>query len=258
MFLLIIATVLIGIIMLLVLGMDISAFYFYPTKVEATEGKTPFDHPNEISMVKPNGTKLYALYRNTNSNKIILYLHGNAGNIYMEEHVLHTIGINHNLLLLDYSGFGKSSGTSNASTIQDDVVFVYKELLKNGYLEENIILYGRSIGCCLASYLCTIFSPSKLILQSGPSSINDVVNHMCKGAGTALGYVYDHLNAYKYLCRKQNKEMKILLIHSRTDEVVPFSCAEKMFPHATDFLEITGSHNHPNLDYEYINQFIDR
>lgn len=238
-------------VLLFYVGSDISVFYFYPTKVERTHAIK-----DEVVLTKPNNNKLYALYRRTNSPKVILFLHGNAGNIYMRQNVLNLIGNEHNLLMIDYSGFGKSDGIANLTNIQNDVVFTYRYLLEQGFREENIILYGESIGCTFACYLCTIFSPSKIVLQSGPSSINDVVNNMYNGAGNLLGILCDHLNAYQYLNQKQNPNLKVLILHSRTDEVVPWSCAEKMSKHATNFLEITGGHNYSLINYSYVNNFI--
>lgn len=282
-------------------GTYISRFYFYPTKVDNMYEKY-FDLPykksfvygdkynegnmfiEEIEVRQTAGKKLfglyrkllindisdqngisdnmYSMYRNGISDKVILYLHGNAGNMYMRANVFEKLP-NHSLLMIDYSGFGKSQGIADVPTVKADVEFAYQFLLNEGFQEQNIILFGESIGCCLACYLCTKFSPSKIVLQSGPSSINDVLNHMFSGLGTALSYVCDDLNAYKFLQSQINMKKiptKVLILHSRADEVVPFSCGEKMYslPLPTEFKEIRGGHNDSIIDFTYVNDWINK
>jgi hypothetical protein len=212
------------------------------------------DGIKEVAISKsPRTGNLYGIFKQESNEKVILYCHGNAGNIYMRLNIFPNFECD--VLLFDYSGFGKSNGKACVDEILLDVECAYQYLLYSGYSSENIIVYGESIGCPIAAYLCTKHYIPKLILQSGPSSMNDVIKHFVPGIGRMIGLLVDHLNTYDYL-NKIHPDTKVLIMHSQNDEVVPFECATKIKHYSNKFLEIGGGHNTPIIPFSEVNDFI--
>ena len=86
---------------------------FFPEKVN-TDYKYPFQQPfEEVYLTTADGASLHALYfRSPQPKGVILYFHGNAGSLrtwgYLAEDL---IPFGYDVLMPDYRGFGKSTGT---------------------------------------------------------------------------------------------------------------------------------------------------
>src|SRR5437016_14579449 len=72
---------------------------------------------------------------------------------------------NYDLVLVDYRGFGQSTGKRGENEMLSDMQFVYEALLKQ-YSENHIIVYGRSMGSSFATKIASENKPRYLILDS--------------------------------------------------------------------------------------------
>uniref|UniRef100_A0A0E0LDQ8 Serine aminopeptidase S33 domain-containing protein n=1 Tax=Oryza punctata TaxID=4537 RepID=A0A0E0LDQ8_ORYPU len=96
------------------------------------------------------GTEVVAMYvRQPGARLTLLYSHGNAadlGQMY-ELFVELSSHLNVNLMGYDYSGYGQSSGKPSEQNTYADIEAAYRCLVETyGATEENIILYGQSVG----------------------------------------------------------------------------------------------------------------
>jgi alpha-beta hydrolase superfamily lysophospholipase len=110
------------------------------------------------------------------SDYIILFCHGNAGNI---SHRLESIQVFNRLSLdvfiFDYRGFGKSEGTSDEEGTYFDALGAWDFLVnEKGYDSKQIIIFGRSLGSGIASWLAREKQPAALILESSFTSLPDL------------------------------------------------------------------------------------
>ena len=106
---------------------------------------------------------------------LILYFHGNSRSIkgwgkYAQDFYRY----NYDVILVDYRGFGKSTGKRSESAMLADMQFVY-ERLKEQYPEEHLIMYGRSMGSGFAAKLASDNRPRYLILDAPYYSFSKVV-----------------------------------------------------------------------------------
>jgi len=69
------------------------------------------------------------------------------------------------VLLLDYRGFGKSTGKRSEKEMLNDMQFIYNKL-KEEYAEDHLIVYGRSMGSGFATKLACDNNPRYLILDA--------------------------------------------------------------------------------------------
>ena len=74
-------------------------------------------------------------------------------------------GIKYDVVLVDYRGFGKSTGKRGEKAMFNDMQVVYDSLVAQ-YHENHIIVYGRSLGSGFAAKLASDNSPRYLILDA--------------------------------------------------------------------------------------------
>lgn len=174
---------------------------------------------------------------------VVLFLHGNAGNV---SHRLDKLAILHGLdvsvLLVDYRGYGKSSGEPDEAGLYRDASVAYDDLVRRGYRGDRIVLYGESLGGTVATDLATRREVAGLVLDSTPTSILAVARHHYPilPVGLFLAARYDALS------RIERVNAPILFLHSTEDEIVPFSMGEEMMAAArapNTLVRLRGGHN---------------
>jgi pimeloyl-ACP methyl ester carboxylesterase len=178
------------------------------------------------------------------SEMTILFCHGNAGNI---SHRLESIQIFNrlklNVLIFDYRGFGKSEGSVSEEGTYLDAMGAWNFLLnQKGYKPSQIIIFGRSLGSGVASWLAKNVNPAGLILESSFTSLPDV------GVSVYPFFPVRLLSRYRYPTKENLSYIDCpkLFIHSKGDEIIPFTLGHENFTTAGEpksFLEIEGSHN---------------
>ena len=116
------------------------------------------------------------LIQNPTSSKLLLYFHGNAEDLALGEQQMRSIAnyCNLNVLGLEYPGYGlyDANGSASEEKIKEDAEYLYKFCISEMDIkEEDIIVFGRSMGSGPASWLAGSFSPAALCIMSGYTSI---------------------------------------------------------------------------------------
>jgi alpha-beta hydrolase superfamily lysophospholipase len=175
------------------------------------------------------------------SKGIVLYFHGNKINIerYAQYAPVFTKN-NYEVWMIDYPGYGKSTGKRSEQTMYDDALFLYQLAIKKTSAE-NIILYGKSLGTGVASYLATVIPCRQLILDTPYNSMTSMTRHYVPiyPAGL-LRYSFP---GFQYL-KKVNAPVTIF--HGTSDEVIPYSQSMKLkkeLPRINLITVLNGKHN---------------
>jgi len=174
----------------------------------------------------------------------LLFFHGNAGNI---SHRLDSIATFHrlglNTLIIDYRGYGQSEGKPTEQGTYLDAAAAWRYLVEERQIPPTeIIIFGRSLGGAVAAWLAYTHPPQALILESTFTSVPDV-------AAQAYPFLpVRRLGRIDYNTLERLPEMKtpLLIVHSRDDNVIPYSHGQALFAAANEpkeFLEIRGGHN---------------
>jgi len=115
----------------------------------------------------------YIAANKSNNKTCILYLHGENDNIYNKEDMVVSLLPYGNVIMVNYRGYGKSTGIPTEKNINKDLLEVWKYITEKLEIKpKNIFIYGESIGCYFGTKLCTkLFKnkmklPKLLILQS--------------------------------------------------------------------------------------------
>jgi pimeloyl-ACP methyl ester carboxylesterase len=106
-------------------------------------------------------------FRLPNPNGVVFFLHGNGGNA---DSWLTSLNLyrrtNYDLFLLDYRGYGKSTGTiENEEQLHKDVRVAWDSIAAR-YAGMPNVIYGRSLGTGLAARLAMDLQPALTILVS--------------------------------------------------------------------------------------------
>ncbi len=221
---------------------------FLPTVLDQ-DYQYEFNHDfEELNLQTEDGAKLNAIhFKVKNPKGAILYFHGNAGDLsrwgtisefFVEKH--------YDVLIMDYRTYGKSTGKLSEAAFYSDAQLFY-DYLKNDYIEEDITLYGRSLGTGIAAYLASKNNPKQLILETPYYSILDVA----KDRFPILPV--EKLLKYQFPTNKFIKKSKcpIIIFHGTNDEVVPYASAEKLFdvvPKSQATFVTIEEGNHGNLN----------
>ncbi len=211
-----------------------------------------FDQPfEEFFIPTHDGKQLNALLFKTSrpSKGLILYFHGNADNLQRwGENAVDFTGQGYDILMTDYRGYGKSTGTPGENDFYSDALTVLKWSQSN--LPFNrLVFYGRSLGSAVASQLATVYEPDLLVLETPFDEISGAMYIPFRFIVNSFPLKYrfpNHIFLTRVTCRK-------LIIHGNNDWVVPLSSALKLKPllQKRDQFVIIDGGRHRNLrDFE--------
>lgn len=170
---------------------------------------------------------LNALYFKTDSLKrkgLILYFHGNADDLrrwgkYAEDFTKN----GYDILMMDYRQFGKSTGKLSEEAFHSDARYIY-EWARKRFPENEIVIYGRSLGTGIATRLASETNPKMLLLETPYFSLIDV------GMSYLPIVPFDFLLRYKMRTDLYIKQVRcpIHLFHGIKDEIVPYKSSLKL------------------------------
>lgn len=198
-----------------------------------------------------------------NARATMLYCHGNAHNISGRTEtiqLLNSMGIN--LLIFDYSGYGKSDGQPTEKNIYNDVVTAWNYLTEEREIpSREIIIMGRSLGGGPASWLARKVDAAGLILEATFTSMTALAGRSYPFL--PVKFLLKDTFPVKFYLR--DIKLPVLIAHSTQDEIISFSMGEELYEAAHEpktFLKMEGRHADAFLETgeKYINtldQFIE-
>jgi uncharacterized protein len=199
--------------------------------------------------VSINGLHFYR----ENPKGLILYFHGNTRSIKgWARYAKDFYRYDYDVVLLDYRGFGKSTGKRSEKDMLNDMQFVYNELQKK-YTEDHLIVYGRSMGSGFAAKLASDNKPRYLILDAPYYSFRKVVERFLPILPVRFVLRF-HLRTDKWM---KDVKCHTYIIHGTKDWLIPIRHSEalqKINARMITLIRINGGgHNNlPTFD-EYHN-----
>jgi len=179
-----------------------------------------------------------------NQRGIVLLFHGNAGNIsHRLDYAQLFTRLGYACLLVDYRGYGKSSGSPDEEGTYRDALAAWQWLTQaRGAKGGDIVIAGESLGGGVATWLALRHPPRALLLMSTFTSIPD----MAAGIYPFLPVRLIARISYDNLANIRQIKTPVLVAHSSQDDVVPFAHGQALFAAANEpkqFLEMRGGHN---------------
>ena len=222
---------------------------FFPyKKLEQTPQDWGLEY-EDVQLETVDGVSLHGWYiprsgSHHGAQKTLLFFHGNAGNISHRRaslEIFHRLGLN--VFIFDYRGYGNSQGKPDEEGLYKDARAAWLYLTEQrGIKQDDIILFGRSLGGVVAAELAAEVQPGALILESVFSSARDVANVIFPVFSRLVLLRYD-FNTVAYV---RQVTCPVLVLHSPDDEIIPSQLGEKVFQAAKQpkfFVRMRGGHN---------------
>lgn len=177
----------------------------------------------------------------------VLFCHGNSGNLRFPaqrgERLRALVRAGAHVWAFDYRGYGQSKGRPSEISLYNDAESVHA--LARYYHPEGqrFILFGRSLGGAVATYLATeVQSPDLLILESTFTNVSDVcASYTWPALSVLMSYRFDSISR---ICRLR---APLRMIHGTADRIVPFRLGRQLFdgcPTPKELLTVEGAgHN---------------
>lgn len=216
--------------------------------VKFNESKLSFDKETIIDVVQfqPKDT----------AKGVVLFFHGNRANIeHYSSYAPYFTNKGYECWMPDYPGYGRSTGELNIDVLEKLSVQLYK-MARAKYKPGQIIIYGKSLGTGIASYLASQRDCRDLILETPYYSLASV-------AANYLFFMPVHrlikynLDTYKYL---DDVTAPITILHGDKDELIPLTNSASLVTHMkpADAFYVIKNGRHNNLaGFELYRKVID-
>jgi alpha-beta hydrolase superfamily lysophospholipase len=232
--------------------------FFHPEKMEKDRSYN-FGIPNKEINIPYNDSININIVQFTTpvpAKGAVLYFHGNRKNIgWYAKYALNFTKNNYEVWMIDYPGFGKSTGKLTEQRLFDYAEQMYL-MAASRFPKDSIILYGKSMGSGIAAYIASRKNCKALILETPYYSMESLVAHYLPiyPVGNMIHY---KIPSYQYL---RQVIVPVIIFHGTSDGVIPYSNAKKLQPFlkpADEFVTIDGgSHNDLN-DFPLFHQKLD-
>ena len=169
--------------------------------------------------------------KDLNKFKTIVYFHGNAGNLENRIHKLnHFKNMDVNFLIIAWRGFSGNLGKPSEDALYEDGKSAINWLKNQGLSDNDLIIYGESLGTGIATEISQNKKYAGLILETPFTS-------MVAAAKSFYPYIPVSLilkDKYKNDEKIKNINIPVLVMHGEKVQIVPFSMGKKMFDLAND------------------------
>lgn len=185
-------------------------------------------------------------FKAENPKGIVFYLKGNSKSIkgwgkFAVDFTRH----GYDVIMVDYRGFGKSTGRRTQKAVKRDMQVIYNKL-KEKVSEKYIILYGRSMGSGFAAKLASMNNPRMLILDAPYYSLSKVAKKYIPFMPLSLLIKFP-MPTHKWM---KYVNCPIHIIHGTDDRLIPYKTSVKLSkikPELTKLYTVIGG-GHKDLN----------
>ena len=194
------------------------------------------------TLTDADGLKFLTWYHQApKDGKIILYFHGNAGNLGdRTSKFLSLIDAGYGVLAVSYRGYLGSEGKPSEDGLIKNAEAALAYLRELNYRDSDIVLFGESLGSGVAVQLAAKSKFAAVILESPFTSIVSVAQKKYWFAPVSL-IIKDRFDSAKFVPEISSK---VLIFHGTQDQIVDFSEGKKLFDlikSPKKFIEVQGA-----------------
>ena len=243
-----------------------AAVYFFPQlffykpseEIANIQNARNIGYPaQKVEYQSKDGIELYAWFTKPKANKpIIVFMHGNSYNVEKFAYkLIPFVNVGYGTMMPEYRGLGGVQGNISQQGLEQDVTAAINWLHSQGYKNQDIILYGMSLGSYTSTYTAYQMGQEEsfksLILEVPFDSLYATVKDVV-WAPLPLNIIikdkYDNIPLIK------NLKLPIFIMGAGQDKVVPLSRAKNLFEavKVSKNIKIYPEAEHGNL-YDYNN-----
>jgi pimeloyl-ACP methyl ester carboxylesterase len=201
------------------------------------EMNIPYDKETNLNIIQ-----FYPVHDSV-TRGVVLYFHGNRQNIaWYAKQAINFTSKNYEVWMMDYPGFGKSTGVFTEKRLYDYALQLYK-LARTHYAPAQIILYGKSMGTGIASQLASVRDCKYLLLEAPYYSMTALASHFFPI------YPVGQLIHYRFPVNEYLLQVTapVVIFHGSSDWIIPYAQASRLIASmkpTDEFVTIEkGSHN---------------
>ena len=163
-------------------------------------------------------------FKAKNPAGVVFYLKGNSGSIKgWGKFAVDFLRYNYDVIIIDYRGFGKSTGYRTQEAINTDLQMVYDKI-KDQVKEKRTILYGRSMGSGFAAKLASANDPKLLILDAPYYSMTKTTKRYLPFLPISLIIKFP-IPTYKWV---KHVKCPVHIIHGTKDRLIPLNSSVEL------------------------------
>ena len=205
---------------------------YHPSENNYQNDKIQFNY-KEVNINVENDIKLKSWFieKDLAKFKTLLIFHGNAGDLSNRIYKLNELyKLEINILLISWRGFSGNNGSPTEKNLYKDAEAAIKWLNQRKISNNQIILYGESLGTGVAVEMAKRKSFNSVILESPFTSIENSakIYYPYLPIKLLLKDRYDSINKIKMI------NSPILIMHGKKDDVVPFSMGKELLDRANN------------------------
>lgn len=200
------------------------------------EVNIPFDESSNINVIQFQSARQPV-------KGVVLYFHGNRSNtgFYARFAPLFTKH-GYEIWMLDYPGYGKSTGELTEQRLYDWALTMYK-LARTRFSPDSIVIYGKSMGTGIAAQLASVRDCKHLLLETPYYNFPSVISQYAP-IYPLNSMIKFKMPTYQYL---QNVAAPVTIFHGTDDGIITYRNAKRLRPFLKEMDEFVsirgGSHN---------------
>lgn len=199
---------------------------FYPGTMAQKFNLNLAPHQHEVFLETHDHETIHGIYCDGTGPKVILYFHGNAGDLSGWKFVTEDFtALGYPILIIDYRGYGKSTGQISEEGMYADGEAAYEYLTQELHIAPgNILIYGRSIGSGVAVEMATRHPVGGLVLESAYTSLGALANEKVPFFFPSLYLRFRFNNLQKIT----TLACPVVLLHGTQDELIPPAHSQRL------------------------------
>ncbi len=232
-------------------------FFFFRPEILPHNFAYKYEFPfEEVHFDMEDGGVINGLiFKVPNSKGVVFYFKGNSRSIKgWAKFARDFVSKGYDFFMIDYRGFGKSTGKRSERILYNDGQHVYKWLTEQ-YTEKEIIIYGRSLGSGIATRIASWNKPRMLILDSPYFSFYYQIRR--------FAFILPIQWLLRYQIRTdqfiKKVDCPVFILHGTKDRLIPINQSKKLkqlAPQKIELFEIEGG-GHNNLpDYAIYHDYL--
>lgn len=214
-----------AIVVFLMLALESSFLYFPSRTLDARPRDYGLD-ADEVRLTADDGVGLHGWWLHGRGARVLVWFHGNAGNISHRldnaKRLIDRFGLD--ILLVDYRGYGLSEGRPSEAGLYRDGLAMYDEAVRRGFGPARIVLFGRSLGAAVAVEVGLQRRSAAMILETPFRS----VPAMARAHYPFIPAVLIR-SRFDVEAKIAAVEVPKLILHGDRDEIVPLAHARRIF-----------------------------
>lgn len=188
----------------------------------------------ELFFVAKNGERLHGwMFIQPGSQKIVLLHPGNAGDIAKHLPIIEMLlDSGASVFIYEPRGFGMSGGNPSIKGICEDGESAFDYLVSKGYREEQIVLYGESLGASVATHVSSVRPAAGIILQSGFASLERIGKEKVPVLRAYPSFLFP-VPRLDNASIMEGKHQQLLILHGEKDTLIDISHSDEIFARAS-------------------------